>query len=350
MALGLALGTKTTALGHAVLAAVVVVSSRWAWRGQGRGRVLGAGLLAAAIPSAFWYVRGALLFGNPIHPIRLPGLAEGTTAEDMSGTWDVERMGMTSRWEWLSFPFVDPEYSDETGFGALLVALGVLALLETLAALAGAVRVRRSPAARGDAVTHGRLALLLVAALVVFWFLAARTPRFNLPLLALFAAAAAPGLDRLVEYGRALRLAAASLLLVSVTLALSLRYHGWGVGPPEVRSADLEDDWPGIPPGIDALPPSVVYNDTDAEESSQPSNYKLFGLDHRHLVYDHPGLASGAGTPLEYRARLRALGVDYVFLRIRRGEAPPPRYAAEVLEPVLVREGPAFWSAVYRVR
>jgi hypothetical protein len=274
------------------------------------------------------------------------------TAEDMSGTWDIERMGMASRLEWLSFPFADPEYSDETGFGALLVAQGALALVGALAAGAAAVRTRRGRALRrGDlAVTPWRLALLLGAGLFVFWFLAGRTPRFNLPLLGLVAAAAAPVLDRLGERGRAPRLASSSLLLVSVTLALSLRYHGWGVGPPEVRSADLEDDWPGIPPGIDALPPSVVYNDTDAEESSQPSNYKLFGLDHRHLVYDHPGLASGAGTPLEYRARLRALGVDYVFLRIPRGEAPPPRYAAEVLEPVLVREGPAFWSAVYRVR
>jgi hypothetical protein len=117
-----------------------------------------------------------------------------------------------------------------------------------------------------------------------------------------------------------------------------------------VRSEDLEDDYPGIPAGIDALPPTVLYNDTAADFRSGPSNYKLFGADHRHLVYDHPGLASGASSPEAYVARLKQLGVAHVFLRIARTAPRPTRYETPSLEPVLSYEGRDFRSTVYRVR
>ena len=336
LTLGLALGTKTTALLHMGLVAVVLALSRWPWKG--RRRFLPIALLVL-LPSAFWYARSAAFFGNAIHPVRIEVLGYSVldgerTVDDMSGEWDIDRMGMKARWEWLAFPFRDPEYSDETGFGALLVPLGALGLAASLG--------RR----RFDA--RSRLEVLVVVALALFWFAGARTPRFNLPLLGLGAALAAPVVDGLGL--RAGRHAAGALgtLLSALTLAVSLHLHGWESGPPLPRAADLERDYPGIPAGIDALPPSVVFNDTARDWSSRPSNYKLFGADHRHLVYDHPGMV--IDRPAEFVGSLRHLGVDAVFLRVRKDEPPLRRYATPDLEPVLRFEGNEFRSTVYRVR
>lgn len=347
LACGLALGTKTTALAQLGLVGTVVATSRWAWAAPARSKARAAALFLGLmlLPSSFWYVRSAVLFGNPIHPLEVRVLGHvlfpGTTAEDMSGSWDVERMNMRTRWEWLVFPFRDPEYSDETGFGALLVASGAAGLLAGGAVLARSVRERRLTPA-------GRLALVGAAALLLFWFAAARTPRFNLTLLAVLAALSAPAVDAL---GRRLLRHAAGLMAVAaaaVTLTLSLRYHGWDMGPPFPRVEQLETDYPGIPAVVDALPPLVLLNDTRDDESARPSNYKLFGADHRHLVYDHPQLATDDAEA--FIARLRLLGADTVFLRIKKERPLPPRYATPALEPLARFEGREFRSVIYRVR
>src|SRR5262249_54012103 len=163
-------------------------------------------------------------------------------------------------------------------------------------------------------------------------FAAARTPRFNLPLFALVAALAAPAVDAL---GSGLRRHAAGLVavvLAFMTVNLSLKFHGWDMGPPERRRDQLEWDMLdgsggiGIPAAMDDLPPSVIFNDTRLETTSQASNYGLFGADHRHLVYDHRDLSSD--WPSEFVSCLDGLGVDYVFLRIPKTKSPPPRYAS----------------------
>jgi hypothetical protein len=145
LACGLALGTKTTALAQLGLVGAAIATSRWTWAAPASSKVRAAALFLGLLllPSSFWYARSAVLFGNPIHPIEVRVLGHvlfpGTTAEDMSGSWDVERMSMRTRWEWLVFPFRDPEYSDETGFGALLVASGAAGLLAAGAVLARGV-------------------------------------------------------------------------------------------------------------------------------------------------------------------------------------------------------------------
>jgi hypothetical protein len=347
LAFGLALGTKTTALAHLGPALVLVAASRWAWsaprRERARALALAAALLAA--PCLFWWARSAALFGNPIHPIRVRvlgvTLAEGASAEDMSGYWDLERMRMRTRWEWLAFPFRDPEYSDETGFGALLAGLLALAAVAGPAALARAAVGRRWD-------PRARLALAAAASLVVFWFAAARTPRFNLPALGLLAALGAAGCDALGARRARHALGALAALAAAVTLSLSLRLHGWDVGPPRTRAELLGSDWPAIPADLDALAPRVIFNDTQDDESGRICNYKLFGADHRHLVFDHPQLplVDAAG----YVARLRALGADAVFLRRKRSLPEPERYATDALVPELHYEAREYRSTLYRVR
>jgi len=351
LAFGLALGTKYTAWSHIPLVLLALSCCRWARgpvRSLARPLLLFAG--AAALPSVFWYARNAVLFaGNPVYPlrVRLLGvtLMPGTAAEAMSGYWE-QSMGMRSRWEWLTFPFRDAAYFEESGFGALFVPLGLLGLAAGLAHAASG-RADRTLGPRR------RLVLLTLAALAVFWFAAARTPRFNLPLLGLVAALGAPAVDAL---GQGLRRHAVGLLatgLAALTLLISVRYHGWDIGAPEDRGEELLKDFPGsagfaIPPAIDTLPPSVIFNDTELETTSQIANYNLTGADHRHLVYDHRDFAPE--KPEAFVACLRALGAGYVFLRLPKAEAVPARYATPLLQPFLTAEVERYRSTLYRIR
>jgi hypothetical protein len=255
-------------------------------------------------------------------------------------------MGMASRWEWLVFPFKDPAYFEESGFGALFVPIVVLGIAFTLADAA------LVPAERAF-TPRRRLALLTAVALLVFWFTAARTPRFNLPFLGLVAALAAPAVDAL---GRGLRRHAVGVLasgLALLTVLISVRYHGWDIGAPESRSEELLKDFPGsagfaIPPEIDTLQASTIFNDTELETTSQMANYYLTGADHRHLVYDHRDFAPS--NPAAFVACLRALGAGYVFLRLPKTEAVPGRYDTPLLEPFLTAEVEKFRTTLYRVR
>lgn len=354
LALGLALGTKTSALAQLPLVALVIAASAWT-RGKPAevGRRLGVFAAAALAPVAFWYLRGVLLFGNPIFPLGfepfgLP-LLKGTTAELMTGYWDVGRMGMRSRWGWLLFPFLDPEYSDETGFGALLVGLGALALAFGLGELIQELRPGRLGRRLGP---RGRLALLALLGVVVFLLGTARTPRLALADVGLLAALAAPAVDELGRGGRSRgAVGTTALALTLVTSLVALRRMAPYLGPPESRRESLVRG-PVVPPLIDRLPASVVFNDTSSENEAQLSNAVLTGDRHQHLVYDDPGLV--VDDPLEFTRRLRALGVHYVYLKLRPEARLPSRYRTPSLLQIGAldgadNEGERFRSRLYRL-
>jgi hypothetical protein len=132
-----------------------------------------------------------------------------------------------------------------------------------------------------------------------------------------------------------------------------VRYHGFDLGAPELRSEELLKDFPGsdgfaIPPAIDTLEPAVIFNDTEKETTSQIANYYLTGADHRHLVYDHRDFAPQ--DPAAFVARLRALGAGYVFLRLPKSEPTPDRYHTPLLQPFLTAEVERYRGTLYRVR
>jgi len=352
LALGLALGTKYTAWSHVPLVALALLCCRWLRSGSVASRAQALLLFAgaAALPAVYWYARNAWLFaGNPVYPLRVRVLGhtfiEGTAAETMSGYWE-QRMGMRSRWEWLAFPFRDPAYFEESGFGALLVPTALLGLVS---AAGDAVRA----AGHRLFTPRRRLLLLTALALLVFWFVAARTPRFNLPLLGLLAALGAPALDDLGRGRRRHLVGALAAGLGVLTVMISIRYHGWDIGAPELRSEELLKDFPGsagyaIPPAIDGMAPAVIFNDTELETTSQVANYNLTGEDHRHLVFDHRDFAPE--NPAAFVACLRSLGAGYVFLRLPKSEPVPGRYDTPLLEPFLTAEVESYRSTLYRIR
>jgi hypothetical protein len=125
LSMGLALGTKTSAWAHFPLVVAVIFTSRWCWSvpaGPGLRALLDFAL-PMAIPTAFWYTRSSLLFGNPIHPIGISllgfPLVPGTDAEEISGQWEFASLGLRSHSDWLAFAFRDPRYDCESGLGPL---------------------------------------------------------------------------------------------------------------------------------------------------------------------------------------------------------------------------------------
>jgi hypothetical protein len=347
LAAGLALGTKTTALAHLGLLAALIVTSRWAWRQPLRPRLesLGRLVVLMLVPSFFWYLRSAILLRNPIYPIGLRFrdhvLLDGATAEDMSGDWEVSWMGVHSRWDWLAVPFRDPVYFSEAGFGALLVALGGLGLVAGAAALLAGIGDRRLTPMR-------RLALMAVVGLLLFFLVAARTPRFNLPLFAILAALGGPAIDAL---GRGWRRHAIGFLATgaaAVTLTLAIHQHGWALAPRWSRTERLVRDIPAVPPAVDTMSPLVVFNDTHDDETSRPSTYWLTGDDHRHTVFEHASLATDDSAA--FVQRVRSLGANAVFLRMRMGEKEPARYDTPALQRVAHWEGNDYRSVLYLIR
>jgi hypothetical protein len=192
-----------------------------------------------------------------------------------------------------------------------------------------------------------RLAFLGLLALALFWFVAARTPRFNLPLFGLAAALAGRAADALGT-GRARHTVGfLAVGAAAVTLRLTFVYQGWDFGPPTTRAERLELDHPAVPSAIDALPPLVICNDTTDDESARPSNYWLFGADRRHMVYECRDEWQGEAS--EFLARLRGVGINAVFRRARLGVGPP-RYATQELEVLANCEATEYRGTLYRVR
>jgi hypothetical protein len=347
LAAGLALGTKTSALAHLVLLAALVATSRWAWRWpfSSRGATLGRLVLLMLVPSAFWYLRSAVLLGNPIYPIGIRFhdhvLLGGATAEDMSGDWEANWMGVKSRWDWLDVPFRDPVYFSEAGFGALLVAVGGLGLVAGAAALVQGLGDRRLTPMR-------RLALLAAVGLVLFFLVAARTPRFNLPLFGILAALGGPCIDALGRGWRRQAAGGVAAVAMGVTLVLALHEHGWGLGPRWSRAERLERELPAVPLAVDSLPPLVLFNDTNGDETARPSTYWLSGADHRHVVFEHTSLATD--DPATFLQRVRALGANAVYRRTRKDEPPAARYDTPALQAIAKWEGSEYRSVIYLIR
>ncbi|HET6897680.1 MAG TPA: hypothetical protein VFK70_05005 [Vicinamibacteria bacterium] len=344
---GLAIGTKTTALAHLGLLAVLVGTSRWAWKRPFRLplRTLGRLAVLMLVPSAFWYLRSAVLLGNPIYPIGFHlgdhVLLDGATAEDLSGDWEVSWMGVKSRWEWLAVPLRDPVYFSEAGFGALLVAIGGLGLVAGAAALLGGLGDRRLTPMR-------RLSLVAATGVAIFFLVAARTPRFNLPLFAVLAALGGPAIDALGTGWRRHVVGFLGVVAAAVTLTLAIHQHGWAMAPRWSRRERLEKDLPAVPLAVDGLSPLVLFNDTHDDETSRPSTYWLFGSDHRHTVLEHAGLA--ADDPATFLRRVRALGANAVFSRTRKDQPLPARYDTPALQPVARWEGGDYRGVIYLIR
>jgi 4-amino-4-deoxy-L-arabinose transferase-like glycosyltransferase len=321
---GLAADTKY--LGLYWMAALVLATFLAAPRGRrsSRAGLLSVFALASLTP---WYLRNALVTGNPVFPFlsnwipgaRTEGYASGWAG---LGTWFSGNLlgGLRRPVSMFTLPW--RVAFDTAGFGGASPLSPYYLLILPLMAWQ----------ARGDS-RFRRWLFLLVA------YVAAGTaydPRFQLPSAALLAVAGGIALARLLERPRAafLRGEGAAAALALGLAALGPAYavykifrHGAPPSNPAAREAFLERELPG-------------YDAIGALNRSCGASYTVFAIGGQNLAYYAKGRFLGQaggpfarrhveptyGSPEELRDRLVEWGVDFLYVSpTRRADAPDLR-------------------------
>ncbi len=242
-ALGLMAGAKGSGLPFAaVLTVLVAIAALWRRRAPAGAwwPHLLAGLAVAAAVGGYWYLRAALLTGNPLHPIQVaigqkvifPGWDHVAFSEANLPDW----LAAYPPWlrtpvSWLQFDAPIRGYAPTGGLGYLWPAAGLPAAVALGVVLA---RRRRDPA-RGPFLLLAAATLLLLAAQTSTWW-----SRFTIWLLALGLPALAALLSRLERPGRAWPLRAAAILVAAGCLGLAIWESGRTLRLEEATGRDPE--------------------------------------------------------------------------------------------------------------
>ena len=320
-ALGLALGTKYSILPY-VLGSVPLVflvhrmgahdGSRAAWRSAG------VFVAAAAVPSAFWFARNAILTGNPIEPLPL-GLGQWATWEGLGSQLQfISRPAF-----WWFFPWIDRQlvagYNGAAGYGAAFAVFFVPGLLLCLRAI-----WRGRSGERGRA-GHGRLALLLAIAIGVagWWFGKHHLPRLLLPVVALTCAPIALVFDAVTRGARrVLIVLLAFALAFSAAETLRIAFLGRDITWTYQGGVDHREFYrmPGL---VYDLPAGtrILLLKPSADDIYKTYRYPLAG----GLPGNDVAMEDDVGVGLNLSERgavlghidLHAHGIDYIFTRIQ---------------------------------
>jgi hypothetical protein len=323
-ALGLALGTKYSILPY-VLGSVPIVlfvhyrgtrgvpepDSRAAWRS------VGVFVIAAAVPSVFWFARNAVLAGNPIEPLPI-GLGRWVTWEGLGS--QLQFIPRPSLW-WF-FPWIDRQlvagYNGAAGYGAGFATFLVPGLFLCLRS------VRRGRAA-GE-----RLALLLAIAVGVaaWWFGKHHLPRLLLPVVALACAPVALAFDAVTPRARRALVVLLSVALVfSAVETLRIVFAGRDITWSYRAGVDHREFY-RMPDLIYELPAGtrILILEPSADDIYKTYRYPLVG--------DLPGndvvMEDDVGVELSLSERGAVLGhidlhgqrVDYIFMRVQTHRRP----------------------------
>jgi hypothetical protein len=267
--LGLAAGTKYSALPTvAVLGAIVVFH---AWRASGgtsangrsylNARTLVMMLLVVVVPAAvccgYWLVRNTIEHHNPLYPIETLGLP----GVDLRYIIPIKPTLASSMWKRATYPWVQWEYRTDydDGLGAAYAAVGVVCFV--------AVLFRRR--ATGP---HRTLVWAITAAAFLLWIgTGSITARFGLfPVLLTF-----------VFVGEAWREYESTLLklVTFASFALTVGVITYSLVVGSVYTTVMPPGKRGVPAIVDRLPASRIFNATSAA-----SRYPLLGADYRHEV------------------------------------------------------------------
>jgi hypothetical protein len=267
--LGLAVGTKYSALPTAAVLVAFVAFN--AWRVSGgmlpngeryfNARTLVVMLAEVGIPAllcaGYWLLRNAIEHHNPLYPIKTAGMP----GVDLRYIIPIKPSLVGSPLERLTYPWVQwgfaTDYDD--GLGAAYAAVGVVCFVAVL------FRHRASGSRRW-------LLWAITAAAFVLWVgTGSITARFGLfPVLLTF-----------VFVGEAWReyesLPLKLVTFASFALTVGVITYSMIVGG--VYTAVMPPGKRGVPAVIDSLPPSRIFNATTAA-----NRYPLLGADYRHEV------------------------------------------------------------------
>jgi len=208
LAAGLCLGTKYIALAYVAAFLPLLAWSTWRSLAHGRSLLRRPAVLSAMLVAfwigGFWYVRNAVVTGNPVYPVEVrigaSVLCEGAygRAQMENSTFNVRRQnpadafGRTVWFAWNAPGVPIPAADEITGQAAVFRHwyLGPLGFVVGLFLLAAVMRIvfllRRSAAGRVREISEVLFYLCVPAACAVFWYLLPfQQPRFGFGLIAL---------------------------------------------------------------------------------------------------------------------------------------------------------------------
>lgn len=306
LAVGLAVGAKPV---YWFFAALLVFHTYvlLSWRG-GRPtawRQLALFLVAAAVPSVFWFARAMVCTGNPFYPFALhlgsfslPGVhPSDITRPDyyLSSVRHWAEIFVYPWTEWKASPgFLLTNYGVDNGLGGGFATFAVPGVL-----FAGWSALRRRPELRVWLFALGLLAIM-------WWFFLQKVLRFALPLFVLAIVLAAP-LFEVLEL-RATRLYRLVYVLVFTVTACILVFEPLYTITQTVRNGTWSRAaYFGYPAIIDTLRPgSRVLNLAD-----ETLNFSLAGRDLTNRV-----IPSWERPPLLTAGFLRSRHVDYIVEKL----------------------------------
>lgn len=313
LACGIAIGTKHVYLAFGALLGLglVILHARKSLRPLAVGTWAAVTLLfGIAIPSAFWYLRAALLTGNPLHPLGVTiggyELLDGVAPSKINQlNWAIGRW-VGSEAGWLVYPWLEYQsggrmtrYSVDSGLGAVVatfVPLGVLFFVW--------LAWRR----RTDGTLWFWLAMWVSCGLI-WWYPLHQTLRFGLVFVVLSVVMTAPFLAALSAAGGWLF---GGLFLASTVVACSIV----ALEPASsIASRFIFDLWsrPQIyryPPVIDDLPGGATILSFEATRNMAMAGSRL-----NHRVV---GSFELHGRPTD--EHLRQHRIDYIVGRRRHVE------------------------------
>jgi hypothetical protein len=267
--LGLAVGTKYSALPTVAVLGVIVVFK--VWRAAGvtgpNGEryfnvrtvvmMLAVVVVPAVLCCGYWLLRNTIEHHNPLYPIKTLGLP----GVDLRYIIPIKPTLASSLWKRATYPWVQWEYRTDydDGLGAAYAAVGLVCFVAVLFRDRAAGKQRK-------------LVWAITAAAFLLWIgTGSITARFGLfPVLLTF-----------VFVGEAWR-EYESLLLKLVTFAsfaltVGVITYSFVVG--SVYTTVMPPGKRGVPAIVDRLPASRIFNATSAA-----SRYPLLGADYRHEV------------------------------------------------------------------
>jgi hypothetical protein len=258
LACGIAIGTKPIFSIHAAVFFVVGLAALAIERYRyGRSLVLPAILLllAALVPSAFWYGRAFFATGNPFYPLEISlfgvTLFSGYCVDEITDPSYPLQFARTTA-DALIYLWRGSEFSNITraGFGAIFATFvppGVFYAIYT-----NLLSPKQNKFSAPTVLT-----LVFLAGLVVWWFVLLRIPRFGIALWALACILSCPLLDLFLRTRP--RLFSGLLLGSLVITCFFSAYFPLHDFVTRVRAGDWSRSWwYGIPPLFDELPAGSV--------------------------------------------------------------------------------------------
>lgn len=334
-ALGLALGTKYSILPY-VMASVPVLLFVHLMKDRGASasgtedtsrrhaawRAVGVFVAAAAVPSAFWFARNAVVAGNPIEPLP-PGLGRWVTWEGLGSQLQfIPRPAL-----WWFFPWIDRQlvagYNGAAGYGA---AFSIFFVPGLTLCLWSVWRGRSGRGTRlGWRLGRERLALLLAIAVgtASWWFGKHHLPRLLLPIAGLACAPVALVFDAATRRARGVLVAVLAVALAfSGAETLRIAFRGRDITWTHRGGVDRREFY-GMPDLIYELPRGtrILLLKPSADDIYRTYRYPLVGdLPGNDVVMEDD---VGVGLNLLERGAvlghidLHSRGIDYIFTRIQ---------------------------------